>query len=417
MVVRTIEMLLEYISIILCIHRIAREKVKIDYWMIIIFLLEWGSLYADNVFITQIGQIVIYICLLVYTKKVVVYDWHIALKVYGAMVLIIIALQLIGLFLIVQFYTNKEYYGLLINITICLGVFFWKEKYGISFISLLKKIKGIYIVILLYVINMIRIFYFCYKNGHIEFKESILFLIQTIILSILIFIWVFQEKEKQEKIKELRMYELYNKAFDEVIKTIRSRQHELKNQINAIKCMKYMVEDEKLLLLKQEEYCDYLLRNNEISDLLNLKAEPALVGFLYSKFLEAQQKQIVIKYTVAPMKICERVQCYDLIEIIGILFDNAVEALEYSKHKKIVFKLIEIEKGIMLEIANVSRIYSNHEIEDFCRYGFSTKGKDRGIGLARVKTVIKRADATLLVQNKLYEEENYISFIITFVEK
>lgn len=417
MVVRTIEMLLEYISIILCIHRIARERVRINYGMILIFLLEWGFLYTDNEFIIQIGQSVIYVCLLVYTKKEVVYDWRVALKVYGTMVLIIVALQLMGLFLVVRFYNNKEYYGVVINTVICLVIFLWKEKYGTRFIGLIKKIKGIYIVIPLYIINMIRMFYLCYKNGYIEFKESIHFLIQTIILSILIFIGVFQEKEKQEKIKELQMYELYNKAFDEVIKTIRSRQHEFKNQINAIKCMKYTVEDEKQLLLKQEEYCDYLLQNNEISNLLNLKAEPALVGFLYSKFLEAQQKQIFLTYTVNPMNIRERVQCYDLIEIIGILFDNAVEALEYSSNKKIVFKLIEIENGIMLEVANVSQIYSNHEIEDFCTYGFSTKGRDRGIGLARVKAIINRVDATFLVQNKLYDEENYISFIITFVEK
>lgn len=419
MIVRTIEMLLEYISIILCIHKAAKEKIEVNCWLVSIFLLEWGLLYTENALIFQTGKIIIYICLLMYTNKIVGGNWRETIKIYGTMFFAIVLLQLLGMFIISHFFDNKEYYGTIINGFICICIFLWKKEYGQLFINIVSKAKGIYIVLLLYFINLVRMFYLCYIDGYIEFRESIRFLVQTMILSLLLFIWGYQEKENQKKAKELQMYELYNKAFEEVIRTIRSNQHEFRNQINAIKCMKYAVNDKNELLLEQEKYCDYLLKNSEMSDLLKLNAEPALIGFLYAKFSTAVEKHIVIAHTVNAINIREKIPCYDMIEIVGILFDNAVEAIENSNcnNRKIIFKLIEIEKEIILEVSNVSRIYTNNEIEKFLTYGFSTKGKNRGIGLERVKMIIKHINATLLIQNNIYDEENYLSFIINFTDR
>ena len=52
----------------------------------------------------------------------------------------------------------------------------------------------------------------------------------------------------------------------------------------------------------------------------------------------------------------------DLIEIIGILFDNAVEAVECQENKKIEVKLLN-EHGIFIfSVANASNRKTNSEI-------------------------------------------------------
>lgn len=59
-------------------------------------------------------------------------------------------------------------------------------------------------------------------------------------------------------------------------------------------------------------------------------------------------------------------------------------------------------------------MYKNNEIENFCKYGYSTKGEKRGVGLARVKEIVEKNKAELLIRNMNYKDNNYLSFRICF---
>lgn len=76
--------------------------------------------------------------------------------------------------------------------------------------------------------------------------------------------------------------------------------------------------------------------------------------------------------------------------------------------------LFEKSEGVILEVANISKIFSNTEIEKFCSYGYSTKGDKRGVGLSRVKEITKKSNAILLIQNQRYNEENFLCFKVCF---
>ena len=115
-----------------------------------------------------------------------------------------------------------------------------------------------------------------------------------------------------------------------------------------------------------------------------------------------------------PIDIRGRIQVYEIIELIGVLFDNAIEALQEKKNKKLILKLVNTDRGFMIEIANISRVYMNNEIENFWTYGYSTKGENRGIGLVRAKEIVKKTNAILSIQNQIYEDENYLCFNIRF---
>ena len=257
-----------------------------------------------------------------------------------------------------------------------------------------------------------RVFWVYSQTGYVSIEESIRFAVETVVLNILFVLWFHAENMSKQNTKELQMYHLYNKAFEETIQMIRIRQHEFENHINAIKCMRYSINNQEELLLAQENYCNDVLRGSHIEKLLKLSMEPALIGFLYAKITTAEERGVHVEYKIEPIDLGETIKIYEMIELIGVLFDNAIEALEKNENRKIVLMLVNSRDGLMLEIANTSRIYTNNEIEKFCLAGYSTKGERRGIGLARVKEIVKKINAELLIQNQMYDDENYLAFII-----
>ena len=233
-------------------------------------------------------------------------------------------------------------------------------------------------------------------------------------LIVVVAFWTHAEMNNQHKMKELKMYELYNQAFEETITTIRARQHEFENHINAIKCMQYTIGSREQLLFAQEQYCNMVLEECSLSKLLKLKMEPALVGFLYAKMTKMKEKGILVEYDISPIDIRGRIEVYEMIELIGIFLDNALEALEESDFRKVLIEILNDKNGFIVEIANTSRIYTNVEMEQFFSYGYSTKGTGRGCGLNRVKEIVKKANAELLIQNRSIDTQNYLCFSVCF---
>ncbi len=415
MVIRTMEMLFEYICLVLCIHKIAGKKVQINLWVILPFLMEWILAVLSSIFKISLGyKFIVVAGILLYIKVKVVGTWKKAVNVCGTMLIIILSLQVLQYYLF-KFLTLEtvfvEYEGIIVNINICLLLLLWKEKYGNIVISKINKIKGIVISLLI----LIRILYIVSRNAYADVENVVQFLFETIGLSIVCILWISAEKEKNHKAREVQMYELYNKAFEEAIMTIRTRQHEFENHINAICCLQYTIADHDELLLAQEQYCEKVLQENKLNRLLKLNMEPVLMGFLYSKITSAEEKGIVTKYEIQSTNIKEKIAIYEFIELVGILFDNAVEALNEKSGKIIILRmLIEDGKSFSLEVANSSPVYSNNEIEKFCSYGYSTKGEKRGIGLSRVKEIAKKYNAIFQIQNCIYDGENYLSFKLSF---
>lgn len=304
-----------------------------------------------------------------------------------------------------------QYGGIIINSIICIIIYEWKSKYFVSIINKLKKRK-IVILTLLCVLSLSSLLLVYNSGRQVDYNIAIQFLIGVIGLSVVTVWWINAENESRHKTKELQMYESYSQAFEDAIKTIRVRQHEFENHINAIKCLHYTIKDRDELISAQEKYCEKVLEENSINKLLSLNLEPILIGFLYSKIMEAQSKGICTTYDIHFDNVIQKIELYELIEILGILIDNAIEALEeISENKHIILRLTE-DDSFSIEVANISRVYKNSEIEKFCVYGFSTKDNKRGVGLSRVKEITKNYGAILKIQNCEYENNNYLSFKI-----
>ena len=400
-----------------CIYKAAGEKVRLNAGMILLACIDLISIMLCSYgYITGYSKLFLFISILIYIKWKVAKDWAKAIRLYGTMLIIIMTSQIILFYLVKLLFPKvlaTNYKGIVINFAICVLIFLWKKKYGTAITSFLSSTKGI-VILVLYAITLIRIIQLNDMNGAVDFELSIQFLIETIGLSIASVLWLNAEASSQKKAKEIYMYEMYNKAFEQTIETIRSRQHEFENHINAIRCLHYTSNSIEELIKQQSEYCDNLVKENELNKLLKCDLEPVLVGFLYSKITDAKERNTDVKYNIQPINIRNNIEIYELVELIGILFDNALEAVENSE-KKIILNLEKINDNVFkIEIANRSRGYSNSELEKFCEYGYSTKDKKRGIGLARAKEIVQRHNAEILITNITICNENYLSFSVEF---
>lgn len=418
MVVRTIEVLLEYICLMLCLHNVTKKDIKINFRMVSLFLCEWTIMQAISCgILSQKFKIFVHCFVFLYIKKELAKTWNDAIKIYGIMLIIIMSLQIMGYYILracSSKIVNTEYTGILINLLGCVIIFICGKRYKALSTERNNSIKYV-IIILIFLIVLFRILYLCICNDIVDYEIVAQFGLESLGLCVASMLWINSENENKHKLKELQMYELYSNAFEETIATIRTRQHEFENHLNAIKCMGYTIKDKEQLVIAQEQYCNEILQDNEINKLLKIQLDPILVGFIYSKIMMAKEKDIVVVYNINCGNVKQFITIYELVELVGILFDNAVEAVMNENERIIRLSLTNTDENCLwIEVANNSRMYKNNEIENFCKYGYSTKGEKRGVGLARVKEIVEKNKAELLIRNMNYKDNNYLSFRICF---
>lgn len=214
--------------------------------------------------------------------------------------------------------------------------------------------------------------------------------------------------------KELKMYRLYIQPLEELVKEIRARQHEFDNHINAILNMHLTVDNYEELVEKQSQYILEIRRDSASKFLPLLRiSDKVLAGFLYSKIVSSPENADT-DVEVRNWQILFRTSEHNLIEIVGVLVDNAYEAVSETGGRVRIF-LDSREDKMVFEILNEYRRISFEELERFFENGYTTKDSKngrRGVGLARVKSLIQKADGEITVAQEMIEEKNYIHITV-----
>lgn len=105
---------------------------------------------------------------------------------------------------------------------------------------------------------------------------------------------------------------------------MRKKQHDFHNHITAIYSHHLMAKDYDTLVALQKKYCDEIMEENRYARLLSSNS-PIVIAFLYSKFIEAESKGCRITYDIKVDELQCKIPDYKLIEVLGILLDNAIE--------------------------------------------------------------------------------------------
>ena len=157
-----------------------------------------------------------------------------------------------------------------------------------------------------------------------------------------------------------------------------------------------------------KEYFEIIKSENKYNNLL-LISDNIISGFLYGKFVEIEDKGIEFEYKITATLEAQKIKHYYLIEILGILFDNAVEAvIENQDNRKIFFEFSKIQENYKFTVKNPYHEVLFEEKIKWFEMGVTTKKDGQGIGLYRVKEICKNKGYEIVCENENINGINWI---------
>lgn len=235
---------------------------------------------------------------------------------------------------------------------------------------------------------------------------SIILYIAYVVLTFLIVATIVYEYEtnanimmKQNSYDNLQEY---MKQIEELYQNMRVFRHDYANVMLSV--VGYIEENDMDGLKKY-----YDMEIFPISNLFN--KEKDVVAKLHNLDIIELKSLISVKINYAlelkvevNLEIIEKIdkvnmKSIDLVRIIGIFLDNAIEACQECEKPSIDLSIIKMDKDITFIVKNT---YIKKNI-DYCKLGtlgISSKGERRGTGLYNVKTIINAYNNVIMVSDE-----------------
>lgn len=377
---------LEIISIINCLHYMHGKKIKINLATILLIisdliLFEFINMYS----MARYWSLLMYWFIALYILLEFPYSLRNMLLSNILYILIISLLQLssglIILILRLEFLTDNILFCI-VNLNTLLLIYMLRIVISNFYRMLLRRNVLTGFIMILYFLVLIQRILFYKAEKHVSTEQFLSIFAFGVLLFITIYFWQKEKEKAYQKEMDLKMHEIYESSFKELIDAIRKRQHEFHNHLQAILCMHYTLHTYEELICEQEKYCNTLMESNKLYQLLT-NDWPVVSGFLYGKLQEATEKHIEVKYNIKVNGKNEHLPEFILIEILGILLDNAIEALADVEKPVIRISLIE---NIKLELTVCNPINSSQvrNLSAFFQKGYSSKLNHAGLGLYKI---------------------------------
>lgn len=233
-----------------------------------------------------------------------------------------------------------------------------------------------------YLVNNIEVSEFFNKDYIINFVAIMIFLIIA---------YLFIQSKNDYRNLEIEYDSLFNyiQTFEDWIEKEQLNRHEYKNQLAVLRCLT----KEKKVKGKIDEILEDNI-NIEGQAVTNLKKLPkgGIKGLMYYKSAIAQKQKIHLTTDVSInekgilSKLAEK-EIRILCKLIGIYFDNAIEAAAESKKKNIMIEVYELNDKVNFVFSNTFKNHKN--LKDRNKKGISSKGEGRGNGLYFASKLIK----------------------------
>ena len=269
------------------------------------------------------------------------------------------------------------------------------------------EVRSKYVFMVVFVVGIIALLLLVQSKGaNLIRADMFVFVIPVIpLLIVLLRKW----NNSQQTIYELEKENVFNshmkESYDKLVKDVRVRQHEFKNHLLAIFSTHYTYKTYEQLVHAQEEYCNKIRRENKYNNLL-LVENKIMAGYLYEKFQEIETDGICLEYSIRANWKNISLPAYNLIEIIGILIDNAVEALKTIEDRMVAIDICENTEFCYFIIRNRCEYVPYSQMIKWFELDYSSKGEGRGIGLFYVKSLCEKWNCDILCENIEIEKNN-----------
>lgn len=216
----------------------------------------------------------------------------------------------------------------------------------------------------------------------------------------------------QENQKELLAYQQYLPIVEGLIDEVRTRQHNHDNTIQAISALPFSYKDYDTLVQAIQEYSNQSFSEKLPSSLLKLNYK-LVAGFLYYKVKEAKHQGKNLQITIKNYALQTILPEYILMELLGILIDNAIEAV--TEGDTIFLTLDSTHSKVYAEITNPGPIIDGTLLHNMFQKGYTTKSSNKeqhGLGLFYLKNKLAAYNGTVTVFNHTENDTDYITFKI-----
>ena len=243
------------------------------------------------------------------------------------------------------------------------------------------------------------------------------FIITMIILLSFCIVGIFMIKQNSDIQKTTSKYQKlvdYSDITNDLLEDYRVISHEQKNQLLVIRSLLDDNSPQELV-----DYVDGLLdkkvgfKYEWIGDLTHLPLS-GLKGLINYKLIEANSLKIDTNISISKdidklkLNKLSSKQKDELYSIIGVYLDNAIQAAKESNKKEVSLEIYKENEKVVIVIANTYN--GKIDFEKLDNYGYTTKGKNHGVGLHLVKKIIE--NEVIYSQSRSLFEDYYVQKLI-----
>ncbi len=403
--------LLEFVSVLLVIHIVFQSCFRMDIAAVVLFLVSMFTLFlayfTKMQFITYLTQFAFYVYAMYEFRR----SWWETLIRFACSIAIIAIVETIFRGQFVAAFPSSDYplliyFGISICMFICLSLLYWCFVHRCLNINIDIKDKAF-----IFLVVVINLFVLYVKDGGYSQIFRILICFVSFALLFGRFVMLTKKEKGGYKKNEEVWLSQYIKQYEELIQEVRRRQHDYKNEIQTIK-MAYVTGGNEVALDVIKEYED----DEQYTNILNGCENPIIAGLIYSKVRDFKEQGVTTVCRIRMRNVGIALEKREVVDIIGILLDNAFECTKIQDDKVMQFEIDELEKGMTFKTSNPSPYISFDEISKMFTFGYSTKGENRGIGLHTVRNLVKKCHGDIITGNRTVDNHNYfdIQIIIPF---
>lgn len=313
--------------------------------------------------------------------------------------------------LIVDIITIKYAFSIIFIVTFTIAslVYAYIARFFINQLSFSDlSLNKIYLTLVsLFLLIILGLIYFYLPNRIISFGDakflSIIYavvIITTAILIITISFSIIRQIQYKRNMQEIENYYKYTLQIEKINHEMRKFRHDY---VNILSTLSDFIREEDMEGLRDYFHSEILPMQDsmqmnaiKINGIENLHVRE-IKGLLTTKILQAQEKNIRISIEVPePIEKID-MPIINLSRVIGILLDNAIEASEKITEEPLI-RIAFIKN----EDTSVTFIVMNKcepdmpKVHTLFQENFSTKGKNRGLGLSTLKELTDSTTNVLL---------------------
>lgn len=209
-------------------------------------------------------------------------------------------------------------------------------------------------------------------------------------------------RRSTEKIRDLENNIVQLEGFNQ---SMRAQRHDLKNHIQVISALLDMDEADEAREYLKNVSDDFAVVSRAIRT-----SHPAINALLQAKAQTCQNQGVLFAMDISTQLESLPMESWTFCRILGNLIDNALEALATSDQAspRIFVQLSEADGYYLARVENNGPVIPDKQKNAIFRPGYSSKGENRGIGLAIVQELITNAGGKIWLES----DEQSTSFTV-----